>query len=212
MPAARSATDRAIANLDRAISTIFGVRRGSRTSPAKPFPASALSDEERTHLAGLMRINHAGEVCAQALYQGQGVTARRPEVREAMEHSADEEDDHLDWCKQRLDELGDRTSLLNPLWYAGSFLIGAGAGLAGDRWSLGFLAETERQVVRHLESHLEQIPPQDQKSRAILEQMKIDEGKHASHAVEQGAAELPAMVKQGMSLTARIMTRLTYRL
>ncbi|MGB1108977.1 MAG: 2-polyprenyl-3-methyl-6-methoxy-1,4-benzoquinone monooxygenase [Gammaproteobacteria bacterium] len=207
-----SPIDQAITRVDRAFSTIFGNRRGRRGSPASAAgPAGELSDEERRHVAGLMRINHTGEVCAQALYQGQEVTARRKDVRAAMAEAADEEDDHLDWCLKRLNELDDRVSLLNPLWYTGSFLIGAGAGLLGDRWSLGFVAETERQVVHHLESHLQRLPENDERSRAIIEQMIIDEGRHASQAVEQGAAELPAPIKQGMRLTAKLMTGLTYR-
>lgn len=207
-----SPIDQAITRVDRAFSTIFGNRRGQRDSPASASgPADGLSEDERRHVAGLMRINHTGEVCAQALYQGQEVTARRKDVRAAMAEAADEEDDHLDWCLKRLNELDDRVSLLNPLWYTGSFLIGAGAGLLGDRWSLGFVAETERQVVHHLESHLQRLPENDERSRAIIEQMIIDEGRHASQAVEQGAAELPAPIKQGMRLTAKLMTGLTYR-
>lgn len=207
-----SPIDQVITRVDRAFSTIFGNRRGSRDTPSTGVGAAALSDEERRHVAGLMRINHTGEVCAQALYQGQEITARRKDVREAMSEAADEEDDHLDWCLKRLNELDDRVSFLNPLWYTGSFLIGAGAGVLGDRWSLGFVAETERQVVRHLESHLDRLPEADERSRAIIEQMIIDEGKHASQAVEQGAAELPTPIKQAMGLTAKLMTGLTYRI
>ena len=157
-----------------------------------------------------MRIDHTGEVCAQALYQGQALTARLPEVRKKMERAAAEENDHLDWCERRIEELGGRTSLLNPLWYAGSFAIGALAGLAGDKWSLGFVAETEQQVGEHLDEHLEQIPPQDAKSRAILEQMKQDELRHANQALVGGGVPLPAPVKLAMRLSSKVMTRTVY--
>jgi len=157
-----------------------------------------------------MRIDHTGEVCAQALYQGQSLTARLPEVRKKMERAAAEENDHLDWCERRIEELGGRTSLLNPLWYAGSFAIGALAGLAGDKWSLGFVAETEQQVGEHLDEHLEQVPPQDAKSRAILEQMKQDELQHANQALAGGGVPLPAPVKLAMRLSSKVMTRTVY--
>ena len=169
-------------------------------------PAVELSDPERLRAARLMRVNHTGEVCAQALYQGQALTAREPHLREAMEEAAREENDHLAWCEARLEELDARTSLLNPLFYAASLGLGTAAGLAGDRWSLGFLAETERQVVRHLEGHLLRLPRQDERSRAILEQMRVDEGAHATRAVEEGAAELPAPLRRAMGLSARVMT------
>jgi ubiquinone biosynthesis monooxygenase Coq7 len=163
-------------------------------------------------VAGLLRVDHAGEVCAQALYQGQALTARRADVRSRLEQAAREENDHLAWCGRRLEELGSHRSLLNPLWYAGSFAIGALAGLAGDRWSLGFLAETERQVVRHLDGHLADLPPDDMKSRAILEQMREDEGRHATTAVDAGAAELPGAVKGLMAGVSRVLTAVAYRL
>jgi ubiquinone biosynthesis monooxygenase Coq7 len=159
-----------------------------------------------------MRINHSGEVAAQGLYQGQALTAKLPEVREKMERAAAEENDHLDWCEQRIHELGTHTSYLNPLWYFGSVAIGATAGFAGDKWSLGFVAETEHQVVRHLDSHLAQISPSDHKSRAILKQMKEDEGHHATVALNAGGADLPAPIKTFMSLTSKIMTKSVYRL
>ncbi|MDH5594464.1 MAG: 2-polyprenyl-3-methyl-6-methoxy-1,4-benzoquinone monooxygenase, partial [Gammaproteobacteria bacterium] len=181
-----------------------------RTPPDTDLQQSELSKEEARHVAGLMRINHAGEVCAQALYQGQALTAKLPNVREKMERAAQEENDHLAWCENRLKELGDHTSYLNPFWYGGSFAIGALAGLAGDKWSLGFVVETERQVVKHLDSHLQQIPAQDEKSRAILEQMKIDEGHHATVALQAGGAELPTPVKKLMQTTSKLMTRTTY--
>ncbi len=153
-----------------------------------------------------MRVNHVGEVCAQALYQGQALTSRSAAVREKMREAADEEIDHLNWCYQRIETLGGHTSLFNPIWYAGSFALGVGAGLAGDKWSLGFLAETEKQVVEHLHSHLERLPPQDIVSRAVVGQMAEDEAKHAEMAISEGGAELPAPIKGLMKLTARIMT------
>jgi ubiquinone biosynthesis monooxygenase Coq7 len=157
-----------------------------------------------------MRVNHCGEICAQALYQGQALTARNPAARAALEQAAAEETDHLAWTAQRIGELGGRVSLLNPLWYAGSFALGAAAGLLGDKWSLGFLAETERQVEGHLEGHLDRLPPQDAKSRAIIDQMKADEARHARAAVEHGAAELPEPVKSAMKLGSRVMTRTAF--
>ena len=163
-------------------------------------------------MASLVYLLAAGEVCAQALYQGQALTAKLPNVREKMERAAQEENDHLAWCESRLKELGDHTSYLNPFWYAGSFAIGALAGLAGDKWSLGFVVETERQVVKHLDSHLQQLPPQDEKSRVILEQMKEDESRHATAALQAGGAELPTPVKKVMQATSKIMTRTTYHI
>jgi ubiquinone biosynthesis monooxygenase Coq7 len=157
-----------------------------------------------------MRVNHSGEVAAQALYQAQGFTARSKSIQVSMQQSAIEEIDHLDWCQERLTELGSHTSFLNPLWYSGSFTIGALAGLLGDKWSLGFVVETENQVVAHLESHLQKLPVQDARSRAILEQMKIDEAHHASVAIESGAAELPEKVKKLMRLCSRVMTSTAY--
>jgi len=158
-----------------------------------------------------MRVNHAGEVAAQALYEGQAATARLDHVRASMQQAADEEVDHLAWCRDRLSELDSRPSMLNPVWYAGSWMIGAAAGLAGDRWSLGFVAETERQVIDHLDEHLSRLPLQDSRSRAILEQMKIDETHHGTAAMEAGAATLPAPIRATMALTSKIMTTLAYR-
>ena len=169
-----------------------------------------LNPEQRLQVARLLRVDHSGEVCAQALYQGQAVTARSPQVRESMQRSALEESDHLDWCHNRLLELQDRRSLLNPIWYAGSFLVGVTAGLAGDKWSLGFIAETERQVCAHIDSHLHQIPLADRKSRAILQQMRSDEQHHADVAINGGGAPLPGPVKAAMQLTAKLMTKSTY--
>ena len=174
------------------------------------LPESVRSDTDRRHVAGLMRVNHAGEVAAQGLYQGQAATARLDGVRAAMEQAAQEEADHLAWCESRLADLGSRPSLLNPLWYAGSYSIGAAAGLAGDRWSLGFVAETERQVVRHLEEHLERLPTDDERSRAILEQMKTDEEQHGAQAIESGGDALPAPIRGAMTLVSRLMTRGAY--
>ncbi|KPJ92022.1 MAG: 2-octaprenyl-3-methyl-6-methoxy-1,4-benzoquinol hydroxylase, partial [Gammaproteobacteria bacterium SG8_11] len=162
-------------------------------------------------LAGrFMRINHAGEVAAQGLYQGQALTARLPKVRAQMEQAALEENDHLDWCKKRATELGKGTSLLDPFWYMGSVVIGAAAGAAGDKWSLGFVAETERQVVKHLDSHLRRLSEHDEKTRAILQQMKADEGRHATSAVKSGGAELPTPIKKAMQLASKVMTKTAY--
>ena len=179
-------------------------------NPSSALGETVLSDTERKHSAGLLRVDHAGEVAAQALYQGQALTARDERIRRMLEVAAEEENDHLAWCEQRLDELGAGTSVLNPLWYGGSFAIGAVAGFLGDRWSLGFLAETERQVVSHIESHLDALPKADDKSRAILEQMREDEGAHATSAVDAGGAELTPPVKRLMGLMSRVMTRTAY--
>jgi len=171
-----------------------------------------LSESETRHVAGLMRINHTGEVCAQALYQGQALTARLPQVRRAMEQAADEEIDHLAWCEQRIRQLGSHTSVLNPLFYGLSFGIGATAGLISDRISLGFVAATEDQVCKHLDEHLGQLPASDDKSRAILEQMREDEQQHSTAAIEAGGLRFPAPVKFGMSLVSKVMTKATYRI
>lgn len=181
-----------------------------RMYPAKNSLENILSDEEKKHAAGLMRVNHAGEVCAQALYQGQAITARSNIVREKMQHAADEELDHLAWCNQRLYELNSHTSYLNLIWYGGALSLGLIAGMIGDRWSLGFLAETEEQVVRHLESHLGTLPQQDEKSRVIVEQMRNDESQHRDMAFESGAANLPKFIKYLMTLSSKIMTRTAY--
>jgi ubiquinone biosynthesis monooxygenase Coq7 len=208
-----SAADRLIVQLDQALRTVFGrPATTGRPDPDADLAAGELDEAGRRHVAGLLRVDHAGEVCAQALYQGQALTARRADVRSRLEQAAREENDHLAWCGRRLEELGSHRSLLNPLWYAGSFAIGALAGLAGDRWSLGFLAETERQVVRHLDGHLSDLPPDDAKSRAILEQMREDEGRHATTAVDAGAAELPGAVKGLMAGVSRVLTAVAYRL
>ncbi|MEC9314049.1 MAG: 2-polyprenyl-3-methyl-6-methoxy-1,4-benzoquinone monooxygenase, partial [Pseudomonadota bacterium] len=169
-----------------------------------------LNHAERKQAAGLMRVNHAGEVSAQALYQGQALTAKLPQVRTAMEVAAKEENDHLVWCQQRLDALSSHTSVLNPLWYAGSFTLGAIAGKVGDKWSLGFVAETEKQVVQHIEGHLKIISEQDKKSRAVLEQMKIDEAEHGTKALEAGGAMLPTPVTRLMGMVSKVMTKTSY--
>ena len=201
-----SLLDRFIGHFDEAMRTVFG----PPPQAARANPAAGRSDEDMDsaarELAGrLMRVNHAGEICAQALYQGQALTAKLPNVREKMEQAAREENDHLAWTEERVRDLGTHTSYLNPLWYAGSFTLGASAGLLGDRWSLGFLAETERQVVEHLSGHLSRLPPQDHKSHAIVEQMREDEGRHATVAIEAGAAELPQPIKQIMRLASKVM-------
>ena len=202
--------DTLIVRADRALRTLFAPAATLRPVPGRELPDADLSAEERRHAAGLMRVNHAGEICAQALYEGQSLTARNPEARGALERAAWEEMEHLAWTERRIEELGGRKSLLNPLWYAGSYALGAAAGLIGDRWNLGFLAETEHQVVNHLEDHLGRLPSADGKSRAILEQMKEDEAKHATTAIVHGAAELPAPVRLGMKLASRVMTRSAY--
>ena len=205
--------DQLLMQLDNAVRTVFGAPPISeRPNPADVLPDAALAANEQRRVSGLMRVNHAGEVSAQALYQGQALTAKLAEVRIKMERAALEENDHLAWCSQRLAELGSRTSVLNPVWYAGSFAIGALAGIAGDNWSLGFVAETERQVVKHLEEHLARLPEQDRKSHAILEQMKEDEGRHATAALKAGGAELPEPIRQLMRLTSKLMTTTAYYL
>lgn len=204
--------DNLIVNFDQALKTLVpGSVHARRRNPAADKPEPDLEAADRKHVAGLMRINHTGEVCAQALYQGQALTAQLPEVRDSMNHAAQEEIDHLSWCEQRLGELDSRPSLLNPVWYGLSFGLGAAAGLAGDRWSLGFVAETEKQVCRHLEDHLEKLPGEDGKSQAILGQMLEDEGRHAVNAQAAGAAELPAPVKGAMTAMAKVMKTTTYR-
>ncbi|MBB5212960.1 2-polyprenyl-3-methyl-6-methoxy-1,4-benzoquinone monooxygenase [Microbulbifer hydrolyticus] len=207
-----SGLDRLLLQADRALRTLSpGSPCHERPSPAKSAGEAELSDTERRHAAGLMRVNHSGEVCAQALYQGQALTAKLPQVRAEMEHAADEEIDHLAWCEQRLDELGSRPSLLNPLWYGLSFGIGAAAGKVSDRVSLGFVAATEEQVCKHLESHLRELPAQDDKSRAVVEQMLVDEAKHQHAALDAGGARFPGPVKGLMTLVSKAMTSVSYR-
>lgn len=202
--------DLLLAAANRAMHTLAATPTAARPSPAADEDAASLDDADRRHAARLMRVNHAGEVAAQALYQGQALTARSPLVRETMQHAADEEGDHLAWCDQRLRELDSHPSLLNPIWYAGSFAIGAVAGALGDRVSLGFLVETERQVEGHLEEHLRRLPREDARSRRVLEQMKRDEMRHGDTAEAAGAVELPVPVRLLMKLTSRVMTRTAY--
>ena len=205
-----SPIDQFITQADHALRTVLGRPRITE----RPNPASAseskLSETERNRAAGLMRVNHSGEVSAQALYQGQALTAKLEEVRASMERAAMEENDHLAWTEQRLNELGSHKSLLNPVWYAGSFAIGAIAGTLGDRWSLGFVAETEHQVIRHLDNHLAELPKQDLRSRQILEQMKQDEAHHATVALEGGGSPLPGPVKKLMTAMSKVMTTSAY--
>lgn len=205
--------DHLITRLDSTLRTFAGSGvTTARDYPANDIEDTPLAEDQRKHIAGLMRVNHSGEVSAQALYQGQSLTAKDPLVREKLEQAAIEENDHLKWTYLRLQELGSHTSLLNPVWYSGSFALGAFAGAIGDKWSLGFLAETEHQVVKHLESHLEQLPAEDGRSRAILQQMKIDESGHATTAIESGAAELPFPVKKLMTAMSKVMTGTAYYL
>lgn len=207
-----STLDQVIIGIDNAlrISTSETVT-ANRANPAESVPEVVMDEAHRRHAAGLMRINHAGEICAQALYAGQAATARNASVKSGMQQAADEEIDHLSWCKDRLDELESKPSLLAPLWYAGSFAIGAAAGLAGDGWSLGFLKETENQVEAHLEGHIAKLPAEDARSRAILDQMKIDEATHAKMAENAGAFDLPLPVRKMMKLTAGVMKAIAYR-
>lgn len=205
--------DRLLIRADEALRLSAGAAPPpGRPNPAAQLEAADLDSHQRRHVAGLMRVNHAGEICAQALYAGQAAAARSDRVREVMQQAADEEIDHLSWCESRLYELDSRPSVLNPLWYAGSFAIGALAGLAGDRWSLGFVRETENQVETHLQQHIERLPENDQRSHAILDQMKIDEAHHGRMAEDAGGRELPRPVRRAMAFTASVMKALAYRL
>jgi 3-demethoxyubiquinol 3-hydroxylase len=202
--------DSLINHFDNALRTLFAAHHSGRATPGNELSEAPLSQPEKATVGRLMRVNQAGEVCAQALYQGQALTARNPEVAASLRQAAREEVDHLAWCAERLEQLGSRSSLLNPLWYAGSFALGTLSGLAGDKWNLAFLAETERQVEAHLEGHLQRVPSQDQKTRSVLEQMKTDEAKHATTALAHGAAELPLPIKGAMRLASKAMTALAY--
>ena len=205
--------DKLFLQADAALKTLLPFSgQPQRPSPAKSHLAVELDPAQTKHVTGLMRINHTGEVCAQALYQGQALTARLPKVREAMEHAAEEEIDHLAWCEERIRELGGRPSVLNPVFYGLSFGVGAVAGLISDKVSLGFVAATEDQVCKHLDEHLNEIPLEDEKTRAILEQMRTDEAEHATHALEAGGIKFPAPVKLGMTLLSKVMTKTTYRI
>ena len=207
-----SLSDKLVLLADHALKTLLLPAHSQRPHPDVNVPEADLSQQERRQAAALMRVNHCGEICAQALYQGQALTARTPALKQAMAQAAREEEEHLAWTAARVKALGSHVSWLNPLWYTGSLAIGVGAGLVGDRWNLGFLAETERQVVAHLESHLRRLPAHDAKSRAIVEQMKIDEGLHADMAIHQGAANLVLPIRLGMKLAGRCMTSLSYYL
>ncbi len=202
--------DALIPEFDKALRAVFVSAPTRRPMPGADLPEAELSDAERRHVAALMRVNHCGEICAQALYQGQALTSRDPVVKRELEQAAWEETEHLNWTENRIAELGGRKSLLNPLWYAGSLAIGLVAGKCGDAWSLGFLAETERQVEGHLESHKVRLPEQDRKSWEVLEQMKTDEMRHAETAIHYGAKELPRTVQLAMKLSSKVMTRLSY--
>lgn len=206
-----SPLDRLLAGCERALEAIAGTPAAQRRSPATGLAEAALDDAERRHTAGLMRVNHTGEVCAQALYLGQAALARQADNRQHLLHAAVEETDHLAWCAERLQQLDSRPSLLNPLWYAGSYAIGAAAALAGDPLSLGFVVETERQVEAHLAEHLEKLPVQDERSRAVLTQMQVDETRHAQQAQARGGIELPFPVPQLMRLSSMVMKTVAYR-
>ena len=204
--------DTAIIEFDKALRTVFAPARSIRAVPGEGLPEAELGEAERRHAAALMRINHVGEICAQALYQGQALMSRDPSLRDALRQASQEETEHLAWTERRIAELGGRKSLLNPLWYGGALGLGLLAGRFGDRWNLGFLAETERQVENHLKGHLDTLPANDKKSRAVVEQMKIDEAEHAEMAIRLGGHELPAPVKGAMKLASKVMTPLTYRI
>lgn len=204
--------DELIGGFDRALRAIAGVHQPARPSPADDIPENELPDEARARSAALMRVNHVGEICAQALYEGQALAARQPATRESLAEAAREERDHLAWCAERIEELGGRTSLLNPVWYAGSLAFGVAASALGDRWNLAFLAETERQVEAHLMGHLTRLPSEDRRTRAVVAQMRIDEARHRHTAIAMGAAELPPPVKVAMQCAARVMTTVSYRI
>ncbi len=203
--------DRLICGFDTALRAVAGVHRAARASPAEGVPEGGLDAGARAQAAALMRVNHVGEVCAQALYQGQALTARNRENRRMLEQAAAEELDHLAWSADRIEELGGRTSLLNPLWYGGAFALGAAAGALGDRWSLAFLAETERQVEQHLAGHLDRLARDDRRTRVVVEAMRADEAKHRDTAIGLGAGELPEPVKLGMRGMAKVMTTIAHR-
>jgi 3-demethoxyubiquinol 3-hydroxylase len=208
-----SPLDRLLAGFDNALRTVAASAGGpARANPAVNETDSELSPAERRHAAGLMRVNHAGEVAAQALYQGHAAVARDAELATHLREAAAEERDHLQWCEQRINELGEKPSRLGPFWYAGAFAIGAASGVLGDRWSLGFVAETERQVAAHLGEHLDKLPANDQRSRAIVRQMREEELQHGQDAEQRGAADLPLPVRNLMRVSAEIMKRTAYRM
>ncbi len=207
-----TAIDRFLIRLDEAVRTInTSPARGSRPYPAEDVDEIVLSGQEKTHAANLMRVNHAGEIAAQGLYQGHAVVARDPNIEAQMRESADEELDHLAWCEKRLDELGSSPSRLRPIWYGGAFAMGVASGILGDKWSLGFIEETERQVSDHLSSHLNQLPENDHRSRKIVRQMRDEEEAHGAKAHAAGAAALPAPITNAMRAIAKIMTTVAYR-
>jgi ubiquinone biosynthesis monooxygenase Coq7 len=207
----RGGLDALVESADRWLRTVAGRHVALRDTPGAQVPDAPLADTDRRHAAGLMRVNHTGEVCAQALYEGQALTARDPAIREDLHRAAQEEEDHLAWCRTRLAELDASTSVLNPVWYGLSFAMGAVTGLLGDRVSLGFVAATEEEVCHHLERHLDELPPEDERSRAVVRQMHADEMRHGTHALESGGAEFPAPVKRLMTLVSRFMTETSYR-
>jgi ubiquinone biosynthesis monooxygenase Coq7 len=202
--------DRFIVEFDKGLRTLFAPAQTIRPIPGREMPEPELDAAQKNLSAALMRVNHSGEVCAQALYQGQALTARDPITQQALQHAAWEETEHLAWCEQRIRDLGSHKSFLNPLWYTGSLAIGALAGTLGDKWNLGFLAETEHQVSRHLEGHLARLSAADEKSRAVVAQMKQDEEKHATTALQHGGALLPAPVRAAMRLSSKVMTKAAY--
>ncbi len=204
--------ERALCHVDTILRSIIPPqeRLNKRSNPGIAHPETHLTSQQKRHVAGLMRVNHAGEICAQALYQGQASTAKLSSVKQQMHEAAEEEIDHLAWCEQRLNELDSKTSMLNPIWYAGSFILGAMAGLAGDQWSLGFVAETERQVSAHLQKHLDKLPADDLKTHAILTQMHSDELQHADMAIKSGGAELPFIINQLMQGMSKLLTTSSY--
>lgn len=204
--------DQLIVEFDRALRTVLAPARSVRPVPGDALPEAGLDAAQRHHVAGLMRVNHCGEICAQALYQGQALSSRDAVIRDALRSAADEETEHLAWTEQRIGELGGRKSALNPVWYLGSLALGLTAGVLGDKWNLGFLAETERQVEAHLDGHLRSLPDDDLRSRAIVDQMRLDEIQHAETAFQYGAAELPAPVRALMQGMAKVMTGIAYRI
>lgn len=206
-----SPIDKILVGANNALRTLAApAGAGARPNPCADIAEGALDEQQRAHAAGLMRVNHAGEVAAQALYQGHAAVARDPAVQAQMNHAAEEEFDHLAWCEQRIAELGSRPSRLSPVWYTGAFAIGAASGVVGDKWSLGFIAETENQVCAHLENHLAELPQDDARSRAIVSQMHAEEAEHGKNAVNAGAADLPGVVKNLMRTTAKVMTKTAY--
>ncbi|MES2366334.1 MAG: 2-polyprenyl-3-methyl-6-methoxy-1,4-benzoquinone monooxygenase [Pseudomonadota bacterium] len=202
--------DKLIIEFDKGLRTLFAPAQSARPLPGRDLGEAELAAADKKHAAGLMRVNHVGEVCAQALYQGQALTARDPAAKTALEGAAREETEHLAWCESRIHSLGGRQSLLNPVWYASSLALGMAAGALGDKWSLGFLAETERQVEAHLGGHLETLPEADAKSRAVVAQMQVDEARHAETAMAHGAQALPAPARMAMQLASKVMTKTAY--